>query len=321
MAIRVIGQKFYPHVSDNRSLQIILQLTELNVDACNYNNTLNANHIAAVWFSDVIGRLAYNGINYVTMYTGYGIDGYSILYPDNETNPTKIMARPSYYPLLMYGQYFGDSMIESSSANESQVSVWASKDSTDPGAIKLMVTNISGTAASGKVILTGIAQGQVNTYQLTSTNPTDTGASSVTMNASTAINGRKVDAMNVNASLSQIQPVVSSLNDGQVILSLPAYTTTAVIIRTSGTGVTPTTGVSATPTKAPTNGPTATSTPGCTKKSAGDANCDGLINLADFEIYRREFTGAVSTKTADFDASGTVNIIDFEIFRRNYLAS
>ena len=107
-------------------------VTELNVDACNFNNVYNANHIAAVWFSDVIGRLAYNGINYVTMYTGYGIDGYSILYPDNESGTTKIMARPTYYPLLMYGQYFGDSMIESTSANESQVSIWASKDSADP---------------------------------------------------------------------------------------------------------------------------------------------------------------------------------------------
>ena len=177
-----------------------------------------------------------------------------------------------------------------------------------------MITNISGSAVSGKVILSSIAQGKVNIYQLTSTNATDTGSSSITMNASTAINGKKIDAMNVNSSLSQIQPVVSALNDGQIILSLPAYSTTAVVVRTSASNVTPT--------KTPTGtNPTATTTPGCSKRTNGDANCDGAVNLSDFEIYRREFTGITNTKTADFDGSGAVNIVDFEIFRRGYLAS
>ena len=57
----------------------------------------------------------------------------------------------------------------------------------------------------------------------------------------------------------------------------------------------------------------------CTQKSQGDADCNGKVDLADFEIFRKEFTGSLSTKTADFNNDGLVNITDFEIWRKTFL--
>jgi hypothetical protein len=58
-------------------------ITELNFDACNYDNTTNGNHLNALWVSDILGRLSYNGLDFVTWYEGYGTQGYSQIYPDD----------------------------------------------------------------------------------------------------------------------------------------------------------------------------------------------------------------------------------------------
>jgi len=57
----------------------------------------------------------------------------------------------------------------------------------------------------------------------------------------------------------------------------------------------------------------------CARKGEGDANCDGVINILDFEIWRREFLGIDTTTKSDFDSSGGVTILDFEIWRRGFL--
>ena len=68
----------------------------------------------------------------------------------------------------------------------------------------------------------------------------------------------------------------------------------------------------------PTPTPTPTPIP-CPLKTQGDANCDGVINILDFEIWRREFLRIDTTTKADFDSSGGVSILDFEIWRRGFL--
>lgn len=55
----------------------------------------------------------------------------------------------------------------------------------------------------------------------------------------------------------------------------------------------------------------------CPSKSTGDANCDTLINDADFQLWKDEYTKRVTTLTADFNQDGKVNMIDFDIWRRN----
>jgi hypothetical protein len=85
-----------------------------------------------------------------------------------------------------------------------------------------------------------------------------------------------------------------------------------------------------TPTSSPTPNPTITISPTnppspsptsalCSLKNQGDSDCNGRIDLADFEIWRKEFTGSAVSKTADFNSDAAINIIDFEIWRKSYL--
>lgn len=49
----------------------------------------------------------------------------------------------------------------------------------------------------------------------------------------------------------------------------------------------------------------------------GDATGDGLVNLADFVRWKREFTGALTTKTADFNNDSNVNLADFVVWKKS----
>lgn len=60
-------------------------------------------------------------------------------------------------------------------------------------------------------------------------------------------------------------------------------------------------------------------TSSCPRKGEGDANCDGKVDLLDFEIWRKELNGEATTKDSDFDSSGKVNLVDFEIWRKEFL--
>lgn len=64
---------------------------------------------------------------------------------------------------------------------------------------------------------------------------------------------------------------------------------------------------------------TPTSSPGtCTTKPQGDADCNSIIDLVDYEIWRKEYNGLQTTKFADFTNDGLVTLPDFESWRRNY---
>lgn len=56
----------------------------------------------------------------------------------------------------------------------------------------------------------------------------------------------------------------------------------------------------------------------CPLKPKGDANCDGKVDLIDFEIWRKEYRGELTSKDADFNSDGKVDLIDFETWRRTY---
>ncbi|MEN9328319.1 MAG: hypothetical protein RI947_1127 [Candidatus Parcubacteria bacterium] len=49
-----------------------------------------------------------------------------------------------------------------------------------------------------------------------------------------------------------------------------------------------------------------------------DADCDGNIDITDFEIFRKEYLGELTTISADFDRDGAITIADFELWRRAY---
>jgi len=60
----------------------------------------------------------------------------------------------------------------------------------------------------------------------------------------------------------------------------------------------------------------------CAKNGKGDINCDGLINTADYDIWKTEFLdvlrGVIGTKRSDVNGDGIVNLIDFGIWRSNW---
>lgn len=66
-----------------------------------------------------------------------------------------------------------------------------------------------------------------------------------------------------------------------------------------------------------TNPPTPVGT-SCSLKQKGDADCSGTIDLVDFEIWRKEFTGTLTTKKADYNSNSSIDLADFEIWRRSF---
>ena len=57
-------------------------------------------------------------------------------------------------------------------------------------------------------------------------------------------------------------------------------------------------------------------------RSKGDANCDGVVNIADYDIFRSMVGGLGDNSSqkysADFNADGKVNMIDYEIWRNTF---
>ncbi len=73
----------------------------------------------------------------------------------------------------------------------------------------------------------------------------------------------------------------------------------------------------------PTITPPASCTP-CVKKNQGDADCNEVINGADYTIWKSDFltgarftNGCPASDTADFNNNGRVDLQDFEIWRKN----
>ncbi len=58
----------------------------------------------------------------------------------------------------------------------------------------------------------------------------------------------------------------------------------------------------------------------CINKIKGDADCDGSIMIADFEVWRKEYFQSIVANNADFDNNGKVDIIDFEQWRKGYFS-
>ncbi|MEI7604220.1 MAG: Ig-like domain-containing protein [bacterium] len=213
-------------------------ITELNFDSCDNNGTndpLNGNHLTALWYSDVLGRLAYNGVSFDTAYQGYGTQSYANIYPDNGDNPTRINVRPSYYAFLMYAKYFGNQMVQTSTY-DNNVSIWASKDTNDPHKLKLMITNLSGNSVNVPVNLTGFNSASGKAYVMKSTNPTSLTSNSMLQNAGTNINGTVIDGMDVAGTFAKIVPQNLSVNGTTFNYNFQPYTTTAIVLDESVSG-------------------------------------------------------------------------------------
>ncbi len=214
-----------------------LGISELGVSSVSDPQTAsNANHAAAIWYSDVLGRLAYNGIDWVTQWDSYaaGNEYFSLIYPnsDQTTTPT-LNLRPTYYAYVMYKEYFGDQMVQSSTYDPSKLSIWASRDSDDPGKLKLRITNVTGSPITTPIALNGFNATSGQAYTLSSTNPLDKSASSVTSTAPTTINGVKLNGMNVASSLASVQPTSVNVSGTSFNYTIPAYSSVAIVLNGS----------------------------------------------------------------------------------------
>jgi hypothetical protein len=202
--------------------------------------------------------MAYNGTDFANRWEGYGTQSYGMIYPNDSLNPTQLYARPAYYAYLMYANYFGDQMVESSSNDNARLSVWASRDSTDTTKLKLMITNLSANDLPTTLNTTGFNAGSGSLYQLRSANPTDISTASLT--APATINGTSVNMMNVAGSLSGIKPVALVVSGSSLNYTFPAYSTTAIILTSSNVISTPTPTATATAIPTATTSATATAT-------------------------------------------------------------
>ncbi|NWJ45382.1 MAG: hypothetical protein HXX08_05830 [Chloroflexi bacterium] len=220
---------FPPRITKELTKGTIPQgVTEYNFDACNFDNPMNGNFLNALWTADVLGRMNYNGVNFATRWEGYATQSYSIIYPDKVNGTTIINVSPAYYAYLMYANYFGDKIVESSSFDNANISIWASRDTSDPSKLKLMVTNLSGSDITAPINLAGFNASSGSVYQMKSANPTE--ITKASLDATATINDVSVDAMNVAGSLASIKPVPLAVSGSAFNYVFPAYTTTAIIL-------------------------------------------------------------------------------------------
>lgn len=56
----------------------------------------------------------------------------------------------------------------------------------------------------------------------------------------------------------------------------------------------------------------------CDFEPRADADCDGVVDVTDIEIFRKEYLRILTTIVTDLDGDGTVTIGDFELLRRAY---
>jgi hypothetical protein len=97
--------------------------------------------------------------------------------------------------------------------------------------VKLRITNLSGNDITALIQLSGFSITSALAYVLSSTNPTDLSATSATAQAPTTINGVKINAGNVAASLASIVRKQVTASGSSFSYTFPAYSSTAIVLR------------------------------------------------------------------------------------------
>lgn len=88
----------------------------------------------AVWLADILGRFAYHQVDYITQFLLQGDQTYSLF------NIAKEL-RPAYYVYPLITRYFGDTLLSSSSSDNQNFTVWASKRTGEDNKLYVMVIN------------------------------------------------------------------------------------------------------------------------------------------------------------------------------------
>lgn len=212
-------------------------ITELNYDSCDHEVApQNSNHLNAVWLADILGRLAYNGLDYATWYTGYGTQGqgYPVAFTVEDYYPETVYLRPSYYTLFLYANYFGDQLLYSSSDNEAAISIWASTDSDDPNSLKLIVTNISNSIITSPIEISGFRANSGSKVVLSNPSPLDMTFASNDQSHGSTINGVTLDAATITTAADQIPGEPVTIEGNRITETFPPYSVTAIRLTANG---------------------------------------------------------------------------------------
>ena len=323
-----------------------LGVTEFNIDACSNSSVANGNHLAAIYFSDVIGRMAYSGVDFTTVWEGYSTESHAIIYPDSDTSPKNLYLRPTFNSYILYAKYFGNQMVKSTTYDDQNISIWASKDTNDPGKLKLIVTNLSATDISAPVNMTGFNAVSGQAYEMTNANPTDTSATSDTEGL-TKINGVALHGMTLATDLASIKPINISISGSSITYNFKAYSSTSIILTQSGTATTTPITTTVPPTTSPvttvpitTVAVSTTANPSCAcgtnnlcsttcTFSGGNPSNGNPSNV--LSCLREDYKGITSTISpvntnsfcnrnlrtkGDADGNGTINALDYFYYQQ-----
>lgn len=356
-------------------------VTEINTLAENRNH-IQQNHVAALFLSDALPRLASNGVDFANLWMGYAEQGVGFGFIQHTGGGSNMRANSPYYLYYLFNTAFGDELVQSASLDPDNVSVWASTSAESPNTLYVMVTNFDDEDISTELALQNFTARSGEVYELLPDGDLGQNSESGEKDIYSTINGNKIDLANLDASLATIAPKQLSVNGSSLVHTFPKHSVSFMVL--SGDEVVdptdqpveptdipveptvpvdpveptaePTAVVSATlvpteplpdaPTPVPTSvpqepsptrewvpqDPTSTTMPGtpqptitvgdqedCPRKGEGDANCDGVVNLIDFEILRQEYLGEWSSTFADFNGDGEVSLIDAQIWTDTFL--
>ena len=56
----------------------------------------------------------------------------------------------------------------------------------------------------------------------------------------------------------------------------------------------------------------------CLLRDHGDANCDKIIDLNDFDVWSKQYSGGVKCTTADFNNDEKCDIVDYGLWHKGY---
>lgn len=255
----------------------------------------------AFWHLDVLGIAAEAGVKYIQKHVLIG--GAAPQYVAIQVANGQVIKFPSYYAYRFYSQYFGKTIVESRSSDPPTVNSHASVDKDKN--LRIILINKSGSgfkpgtenpppAVPKKVKISIVnfeAEDKGEAYLLTA--PHDFKYYSDVL--------PPVDENEIYKTQSNI-PVGNNFE-----YTVPPYS--AVIIKVPcHVTPTPTPQATAIPCSCPSDP---------TRKSRGDANCDGKIDEVDFNLWLEQFHSSPSqTDSADFNCDGKVDGIDFEYWRR-----
>ena len=297
----IAPKRINEEIIDQKDLK--LGVTELNLDACDFERApVNSNHMNALWLADILPRMAFHGVDYVTFYQGYGNSdqGYPMIVPFESS----IALRPSYYTYYLLHNYFGDTLLETGYETNPQHSIFSSKDKGDNTKLYVLIINLDGQIKDYTFSIPNVQN--TDAYVLTSTQPTDLTPASNEGSAWTRINGQQLRATDLDATV--ITPQEITIDNNVLSYQTPAYSASSLVV-SLGSGIPSPTQTIISPTAAsvsPTPTPVLTPT-----TKPGDLDNNQIVDSKDVSVFANLFKE--SKELLDINEDGTVNVIDFSL--------